>query len=50
MGFEEDAEAKCREGWMTAEYCLLFVSRLHKSFDTQHKSIEGVLKNPKIDV
>ena len=29
-----------------AEYCLLFVIRLHKSFDTQHKSIEGVMKKP----
>ena len=29
-----------------AEYCLLFVIRLHKSFDTQHKSIVGVMKKP----
>lgn len=33
-----------------AEYRLLFASRLYKSFDTQHKSIEGVMKNARIDV
>ena len=35
-----------RTEWTAAEYCLLFVIRLHKSFDTQHKSIEGVMKKP----